>query len=341
MVQERRHPKMSEVRAPTTTEGGTIGTALRRWMVRPEAPALVFLAVLVVAFTLSSNEFLSGSNLESIIVSVAVLGTIALAVNQVILCGEIDISTGSMMGLCAVAAGAVATSTGGLILPLLAGVAVGALAGAVNGVLVTLGRIPSIIVTLGMLYALRGVILLVTGGTWITGIPKETRILGTGSMLGIHYPVFVLLILFVVMELVSRHSTWGRNVFAVGGNRRASRLAGLPIDRVRFLAFVLVGVFVGIASIIYLGRAGSVQTNTGTGLELQVVAAVVIGGTSISGGRGSTLAALTGAVLIGVILNGLILLGVPSIWQDAVLGALILLAVATDVLRRQLLGDKS
>jgi ribose/xylose/arabinose/galactoside ABC-type transport system permease subunit len=332
---------MSEVRAPTVAQGRTIGTVLRRWMVRPEAPALVFLAVLVAIFSVGSNEFLSGSNLESIVVSVAVLGTIALAVNQVILCGEIDISTGSMMGLCAVAAGAVATSTGGFILPLLAGVAVGALAGAVNGVLVTLGRIPSIIVTLGMLYALRGVILLVTGGTWITGIPEATRVLGTGSMLGIEYPVFVLLILFVVMEFVSRHSTWGRNVFAVGGNRRASRLAGLPIDRVRFLAFVLVGVFVGIASIIYLGRAGSVQTNTGTGLELQVVAAVVIGGTSISGGRGSTLAALTGAVLIGVILNGLILLGVPGIWQDAVLGALILLAVATDVLRRRLLGDKS
>ena len=332
---------MSEVQAPTTSERGTDSTVLRRWMVRPEAPALVFLAVLVVAFSLSSNEFLSGSNLESIIVSVAVLGTIALAVNQVVLCGEIDISTGSMMGLCAVAAGAVATNTGGLILPLLAGVAVGALAGAVNGVLVTLGRIPSIIVTLGMLYALRGAILLVTGGTWITGIPDETRVLGTGSVVGIHYPVFVLLILFVVMEFVSRHSTWGRNVFAVGGNRRASRLAGLPIERVRFLAFVLVGVFVGIASVIYLGRAGSVQTNTGAGLELQVVAAVVIGGTSISGGRGSTLAALTGAVLIGVILNGLILLGVPSIWQDAVLGSLILLAVATDVLRRRLLGDKS
>jgi ribose/xylose/arabinose/galactoside ABC-type transport system permease subunit len=332
---------MSEIRAPTVAQGRTIGTVLRRWMVRPEAPALVFLAVLVAVFSVSSDEFLSGSNLESIVVSVAVLGTIALAVNQVILCGEIDISTGSMMGLCAVAAGAVATSTGGLVLPLLAGVAVGALAGAVNGVLVTLGRIPSIIVTLGMLYALRGVILLVTGGTWITGIPEATRVLGTGSVLGIQYPVLVLLILFVVMELVSRHSTWGRNVFAVGGNRRASRLAGLPIDRVRFLAFVLVGVFVGIASIIYLGRAGSVQTNTGAGLELQVVAAVVIGGTSISGGRGSTLAALTGAVLIGVILNGLILLGVPGIWQDAVLGALILLAVATDVLRRRLLGDKT
>ena len=109
----------------------------------------------------------------------------------------------------------------------------------------------------------------------------------------------------------------------------------------RFLSFVLVGVFVGIASVIYLGRAGSVQTNTGAGLELQVVAAVVIGGTSISGGRGSSLAALTGAVLIGVILNGLVLLGVPGIWQDAVLGGLILRAVTTDVVRRRLVGDKA
>ena len=330
---------MSE--APYEQRGASFGEVLRRFMVRPEAPALVFLAVLVAAFTLASDKFLSATNLEAILVSVAVLGTVALAVNQVILCGEIDISTGSMMGLCAVAAGAVAVSYGGLILPLLAGVAVGALAGAVNGFLVTVGRIPSIIVTLGMLYALRGVILLVTGGTWITGIPESARVLGTGSILGIGYPVILLFVLFLIVELISRHSTWGRNVFAVGGNRRAARFAGLPINRVRFLAFVLVGVFVGIASVVYLGRAGSVQTNTGTGLELQAVAAVVIGGTSISGGRGSSLAALTGAVLIGVILNGLVLLGVPGIWQQAVLGALILLAVATDVLRRRLVGDKA
>lgn len=331
---------MSETQAPSPAEerAGTLSEHLRRFIVRPEAPALIFLAVLVAVFSLSSDKFLSGSNLQSVVVSVAVLGTIALAVNQVILSGEIDISTGSMMGLCAVAAGTVATSVGGLLLPLLTGVAVGAAAGAINGILVTAGRIPAIIVTLGMLYALRGVILLITGGTWVTGVPPESRVLGTGSFLGIDLPVIVLIVLFVIMEVTSRHSTWGRNVFAVGGNRRAARFAGLPIDRTRFLAFVLVGVFVGIASMIYLGRAGSVQTNTGTGLELQVVAAVVIGGTSIAGGRGSTLAALTGAVIIGVILNGLILLGVPGIWQQAVLGSLILLAVATDVLRRRLLA---
>jgi ribose/xylose/arabinose/galactoside ABC-type transport system permease subunit len=329
---------MSEARAPT--ERGD-GEALRRFLVRPEAPALAFLAVLLVAFTLANDRFLTASNLESIVDSVAVLGVVALAVNQVILCGEIDISTGSMLGLCAIAAGAVSLSTGGILLPLLTGVAVGILAGALNGALVTLGRIPAIIVTLGMLYALRGVILLVTGGTWITGVPAATRVMGTGKVLGISIPVIILFGLFLVMELVNRHSTWGRNVFAVGGNRVAARLAGLPVNRVRFMAFTLVGAFVGIASLIYVGRAGSVQTNTGVGLELQAVAAVVIGGTSISGGRGSALAALTGAVLIGVILNGIILLGVPGIWQDAVLGGLILLAVATDVLRRRLVGDKA
>jgi rhamnose transport system permease protein len=330
---------MSEARA--SVERGAGDAVLRRFLVRPEAPALAFLAVLLVAFTLANDRFLTASNLESIVDSVAVLGVIALAVNQVILCGEIDISTGSMLGLCAIAAGAVALSTGGILLPLLAGVAVGGLAGALNGALVTLGRIPAIIVTLGMLYALRGVILLLTGGTWITGVPEATRVLGTGKVLGISVPVIILFGLFVVMELVNRHSTWGRNVFAVGGNRRAARFAGLPIDRTRFIAFMLVGAFVGTASMIYLGRAGSVQTNTGVGLELQAVAAVVIGGTSIAGGRGSALAALTGALLIGVILNGLILLGVPGIWQDAVLGGLILLAVATDVLRRRLVGDKA
>jgi len=145
----------------------------------------------------------------------------------------------------------------------------------------------------------------------------------------------------VVMTVVNRHTGWGRNVFAVGGNRKAARLAGLPINRTRFLTFLLVGLFVGIAATVFLGRAGTVQSNTGAGLELQVVASVVIGGTSIAGGRGSSLAAVTGAVLIGVILNGMILMRVPGIWQNVVLGGLILLAVSTDSLRRRILGGRS
>lgn len=327
---------ISATSAPERSDG-----LLKRFLTRPEAPALVFLAVLVAVLSIVADGFLGASNFEGILSQVVVIGIIALAVNQVILSGEIDISTGSMLGLCAMASGTVAVAGGGLFFTLLAGVAVGAASGAVNGLLVTVARIPAIIVTLGMLYALRGVLLLVTGGTWVTGVPAEARVLGVGSVFGLGLPIVVLFAVFVVMELINRHSDWGRNVLAVGGNRRAATLAGLPSERVRFWAFVLVGVAVGIASVIYIGRAGSVQTNAGAGLELQVIAAVVIGGTSIAGGRGSTLAALTGAVLIGVILNGMVLLGIPGVWQDAVLGGLILLAVSTDVLRRKLLGDKA
>lgn len=326
---------------PGGAEGQTLlGAVLRRWFLRPEAPALTFLVLLVAVFSLAVDGFLRAANIESILTQVAVVGIVALAVNQVILCGEIDISTGSMLGLCAVAAGMAATATGGVWLPLLAGIVTGALAGALNGALVTLGRVPAIIVTLGMLYALRGVILLVTGGSFVTGIPQESRILGVGTIAGINTPVIVLFILFAVVALIGAHSTWGRNVYAVGGNRRAARLVGLPINRTRFLAFVMVGVFTGIAATIYMGRAGAVQTTAGAGLELQVIAAVVVGGTSIAGGRGSALAALTGAVLIGVILNGILLMGVPGVWQNFVLGALILLAVSVDAVRRRLLGGE-
>jgi ribose/xylose/arabinose/galactoside ABC-type transport system permease subunit len=333
---------MSEVRTtPAAEQGGAGAALLRRLLLRPEAPAIIFLAVITVVFTLTADRFLTIANLENILTQVAVVGIVALAVNQVILSAEIDISTGSMLGLCAVAAGMVATTTGGIVLPLLAAVATGAMAGAVNGLLVTLGRVPAIIVTLGMLYALRGLVLFVTGGSFVTGIPGESRVLGTGSVLGVSVPVIVLFVLFGAMALVGQHSTWGRNVFAVGGNRRAARLAGLPIDRTRFLAFVLVGVFVGVAATIYMGRAGAVQTTAGTGLELQVIAAVVVGGTSIAGGRGSALAALVGAVLIGVFLNGILLLGVPGVWQNLVLGALILIAVSVDAVRRRVIGGES
>jgi ribose/xylose/arabinose/galactoside ABC-type transport system permease subunit len=311
-----------------------------RFLLTPEAPALIFLAALGAVFTVSTGRFLNPGNVESVLGQAAVLGIIALAVNQVVLAGEIDISVGSMLGLCALAAGLVAVETGGVILPLLAAVCVGAAAGALNGALVTLGRVPAIIVTLGMLYGLRGVVLIWSGGRWVTGVPAESRALGLGSIGRVHASIIVMLLLLVATAFLSRNTVWGRNVLAVGGNRRASRLAGLPIDRTRFLTFVLVGIFTGIAAMVLLGRVGTVQSNTGQGLELQVVAAIVVGGTSIAGGRGSSLAAVAGAVLIGVILNGMVLMGVPGIWQELVLGGLILLAITTDAVRRRVVGAR-
>jgi len=308
------------------------------WLVRPEAPALAFLIALFVFLSLTASGFLTAANVGSILTSIAVLGIVALGVNMVVLTGEIDISVGSALGLCAVASGTAAKS-GGLAFALVAGIGVGVLVGSVNGFLVTFGRVPSIIVTLGMLYALQGLILIVTGGNTITGLPQGARTFALSDVVSINVSIFVLAGAFVVVAFLARSTTWGRDVYAVGGNRRAAAYAGVPSRRTRWLAFVLTGALVGLASVVFFGRVGVVPTNAGQGLELQVIAAVVIGGTSIAGGRGSPLAAVIGAVLIGVFLNGLVLLNVPGVWQNVVVGGLILLAIATDALRRQLVAE--
>jgi ribose/xylose/arabinose/galactoside ABC-type transport system permease subunit len=311
------------VTAATATARASSGVDARRLFARPAAPAVVFLALLIVIFAISAHGFFTWENARGIVASVAVLGVIAVGVNQVILAGDIDISVGSMLGLCAVVVGAVSAATGGLILPLLGGMAAGAAIGLANGMLTTKARIPAIIVTLGMLYALRGITLVVTGGDWVTGIPAATRKLGTGTVFGLELSTLLLLVVAAIVAAVGRYTAWGRDVHAVGGNRRAARFAGLGVDGVRVTILV--------------GRVGSVTTDAGTGMELQVIAAVVIGGTSIAGGRGSTVAALTGTILIGVFLNGLVLLKVPAVWQNVVLGGLILLAVSTDAVRRRIL----
>ncbi|WP_168221018.1 ABC transporter permease [Actinomadura sp. WMMA1423] len=285
--------------------------------------------MIVLAVALPS--FRSPGNLQGIISQVAVTGVVALAVNQVILAGEIDISTGSLLGLTAAVAGAVAERSGGVLLPLAAAIGVGLVVGAVNGLLSTAARLPSIIVTLGMMNIIRGQFLDRAGGL-VFNPPAGSQFLGSGAM-----PIIVLFLAALAFGLVNIHSTWGRNVFAVGGNSRAALLAGLSPRRTRFWSFVVAGGCVGLASMIYLGQVGQVQATAGTGFELQVIAAVVVGGTSVAGGRGSTAAPLVGAILIGVILNALTLTGVAGTWQDFVLGALILMAISADALRRRIL----
>lgn len=328
---------MSAGTAPA--EARTRGSIARRFLARPEGPSIVFLVVLCLALSVMVDGFLTSGNVQSILAQVSVLGIMALAVNQVILSGEIDISVGSLLAVATFAVGAVAEATGGLVLPLLAGLAVGGAVGALNGALATWARIPSIIVTLGTLSVLRGALLFVAAST-VLSVPASSRVLGQGSVVGVQVSVLMLLLVFLVFEFLSRNSTWGRNVFAIGGNEKAARYAGLRVERVKFIAFVLVGLCTGFAATIFLGQIGQVQATAATGFELQVIAAVVVGGTSITGGKGSNLAPLVGAILIGVILNAMTLLSVPGTLIDLVNGALILLAISTDALRRRLLRSQ-
>ncbi len=326
---------MSVVTEDVRRGGVDFGRPLTRALLRPELPAIVFVGVLIAVFAAIAHGFFTAANLEQILEQVAILGIIALGVNQVILAGEIDVSVGSGLAFCGWAAGSVAVHHGGLALPLLTALGLGAAIGLVNGLLVVKARIPSIIVTLAMLYALRG-----AGNVFnsigIAGVPNSSRTLGSGSVLGINVQVVVLLAALAIVALLMSHTRLGREVAAVGGNRHAARHAGLPIDAVRLATFVLTGLCVGLAAMVYIGQVAAVQSNAATGLELQVIAAVVIGGTSIVGGRGSTFSALVGAVVIGTMLDGMNLLGIVERWQNVFIGAVILLAVASEVVRRRL-----
>ena len=299
---------------------------------RPEAAPVCFLAIASLLLGLTTPGFSSSANLLNIVSQVAVVGIVSLALNQVILSGEIDVSVGSLLAACAFAFANVGHLTANPLLPLLAALGVGLGVGALNGTIVTVGRVPSIIATLGMLLGLRGVVLLI-GANGVLLVPDGVRAFGLGSIAGLRAPIVTLVLAFALFDLVNRNTEWGRDILAVGSNRRAADAVGLRASFVKFRCFLATGLGCGLASAIFAGQIGEIQATAATGFELQCIAAVVLGGTSITGGRGSTFAPVIGAVLVGVILNALTLNSVPGTFEQLVLGLLILLAISVDALR--------
>lgn len=323
---------MSAIASPS--EGRAGGWAARA-LARPEAAPLAFLLLVAGVLAATTPAFAAPANLSAILTQVAVVGLVALAVNQVIVAGEIDVSVGSQLAVCAFVFAAVAERTGGLLAGLAASLATGLAMGAVNGVVVTLGRVPSIIATLGALLALRGAVLL-AGADGVRLVPADARALGLAAPLGVPAPLWLLAAALAAFLWIGRETVWGREVLAVGGNARAAAAVGLRAGRVKFLAFLLTGGAVGLAAGVFAGQTGQIQATAATGFELQAIAAVVLGGTRITGGRGSSLAPVLGAVLVGVILNALTLNAVPATFEQLVLGLLILLAISVDALRERL-----
>lgn len=307
---------------------------------RPETPSLVFLIALVVVLAVATPAFLTFANLTSVLEQIVVVSIVALAVNQVVLAGEIDVSTGSLVAVCAFVYGNIALATGGSWIPLLGAVAMGGAIGAFNGLLSTYGRVPSIIATIGMLFILRGLVLLAAGAQ-VLNLAAESRVFGLGSIAGLPTSIVVLVVLILVTTMVSFHTVFGRNVYAVGGNARAARSIGLPVRQVRLLTFVFSGLSCGLAAAVLLGQIGQLQATAATGFELRVIAAVVLGGTSITGGRGSNAAPVIGAILVGVILDALTLNRVPGTYELLVLGGLILAAISFDGARLRFTGGRS
>jgi ribose transport system permease protein len=298
---------------------------------------LVGLIVLVVVMAVLSPTFLTFRNVFNVGTQIAVIAIIALGSTFVIVSGGIDLSVGSVLALAGIVFGW-ASAKAGLPLPvaLLLGIGVGALAGFVNGNLVTFANIPPFIATLAMLSAARGLALVISGGIPISRIPSSLQTLGNGDLFGvIPLPVVLMVAMWVFAAWVLRYTYAGRCMYAIGGNEEAARLSGINVVGQKLLIYTLSGLFAAIAGILLTARLASAQPQAGVGFELDAIAAVVIGGASLSGGVGSVTGTIVGAFILGVLRNGLNLLNVSAFWQQVVIGAVIVLAVLTDTLRRR------
>ena len=310
---------------------------LLRWQRIAEYIIVVAIILESVVFAVIAPQFLSVPNLVNVALSIAITGILAVGMTAVILTGGIDLSVGSVAALAGVLAALVASTdvgTGSVALASVAALAVGLAVGVFNGAMVAWFRVPPFVTTLAMLTICRGLAFVLTGGRSIGNLPAGFGLFGREHVFGVPVPVILMLLVFVAGWFVLKRMTFGRYVYAVGGNREAAFLAGVNVKGVTMLVYVLNGLLVGLAGLVLASRLGAGVPNAGIQYELDVIAAVVVGGTSLNGGRGSVIATLWGAVFIGVLNNGLNLAGIDPYMQRIALGAVILLAVLADQINK-------
>ena len=288
------------------------------------------LLVICVFATILSPSFLSVTNLFNVFKQITVAGIVGCGMTFVILTGGIDLSVGSILGLSGVLASGVLASTGNTAVAVAVSLTVGIACGAVNGFFVSVCGIPPFISTLGMMTLLRGVILVYTKGSPIPIKSDAYKFFGKGSIAGIPVPVIILIIVFLLAHYILTQTSYGRSVYAVGGNREAARLSGIRVKTSEFLVYTLNGLMCGMAGLILTARLGSAQSTSGTGIEMDAIAAVILGGTSLSGGVGFVLPTVVGAMIMGIIDNILTLMNVNPHATNIVKGAVILIAVLVD-----------
>jgi len=289
-------------------------------------------------FASQSEFFFSERNLTTILRNSVDLAVVCAGMTIVIVLGGIDVSVGGILAVSAVFIGR-AYQLGlpdWVVVPI--GLAVGLLLGALNGVIVAKSRVPPIVATLGTMYIYLAVLLLVIGGVWISGLPSSLSFLVLGDLLGLPAGVWIILAVYGVCYLLLRQTPWGRHVVAVGCDEAAARLAGLKVDRLKIQTYALLGLLAGVAAVLYVARLRNVEVNIGTNIALEAIAATILGGANIRGAVGSLLGTLLGVLFIKVTQNGLVLIGVSSLWETVIIGALLILVLVADALERRATG---
>ena len=299
----------------------------------------VALILVVIVVSLTTDRFLLPQNLSNVTLQVSIVALAAIGATLVILAGGIDLSPGSVLALTSCTLAILVKNWGWPVeVAIPATLALGALLGLFNGVLSAYLRIPAFVATLATLTIYRGMAFLITGGTPIFSISPKLRPIFYGSFLGVPLPLYYVLAAFVLTALFLRYTVPGRAIYAVGGNESAARFTGIKVNRTRLLTFVIAGLMAAAAGVLTTARLDSGSPNYGVGLELQAIAAAVIGGASLAGGSGTIIATLFGALIVAVVQNGLNLNAVPASWQQITLGTIILMAVGLDMWRKDL-GD--
>jgi ribose/xylose/arabinose/galactoside ABC-type transport system permease subunit len=308
-------------------------SAVRRFWQAQETRLLLAILIGGAILVWQSEAFLTVRNLRSVLVGFSFVAIATLGQLLVILAGRIDLSAGSVMGLAGMVSALALASGIDSTLAVPIGVAVGAIAGLVNGLFSVSFGINAFIVTLGTMQVARGITIALTEGDTVSGFPDHFLALGS-TWAGLPVPIWILLALAAVLAGLLRHTGFGRELFAIGGNEMAARLAGVAVKKIVFTAFIVSGAAAGLAGVLVTARLGAALGNAATGYELTIIASVVIGGASLAGGKGSVSGVLLGAMLIALVNNALVLLTVPTYWQQAFIGAVIIGAALIDRIRR-------
>ena len=311
--------------------------ALKRKKVSFDFPwitAAIAMLVLVVALSLASPMFLSTSNLMSILRQAAVYVIMGLGMSFVMMTGGVDLSQGSLLALIGVISAYIVQNVGSIPLAILASVVVGALIGSVNGSSIACLHIPPFIATLASMYLCRGLTLVITQASPIVLTNDAFKWIGTGSLLGLPVPVYIFLVAAAAGQFILSYTATGRFILAVGSNQEAARLSGIKTRWNKCKAYILSGIMVSIAGVVYVSRLGAAQATAGQSYEMEAIAAAVLGGTSVMGGEGTVFGTVLGAIVVAIVRNAMVLLEISTYYQQIVTGAVILIAVIIDTQRK-------
>lgn len=306
----------------------------------PWMSAALPLVVLVIALSFAHPRFLTSGNITSIFLQAAVYVIMAVGMSFVLMTGGIDLSQGSLLALVGVTSAYIVQNTNSIPLAIICSLVVGAIVGALNGLVVSVLKIPPFIMTLGTMYLCRGLTLVITQATPITITNTSFKWLGSGYVGIIPVPVIIFVAVAIVGQYIVSYTSTGRFILAIGSNREASRLSGIKTRWVECQVYIISGIMVSIAGIVYVARLGAAQATAGQSYEMEAVAASVLGGTSVLGGEGNIVGTVLGAIVVAIIRNAIVLLNVSTYYQQMITGAVILVAVIVDVQRKARVSKK-